>query len=84
MTDAHQRAREAALVCFSRRCLEGAWEGYDIDGGDIQDWATEFGLLVKTQYDPEKHGPNEFDLESGDDWYVFSDWMKAMIDGRDA
>jgi hypothetical protein len=55
----------------------GPWS--DLDGGDIQDKAVECGILVETQYDPEKHGPTETDQEPGDPWYVFSDEFKSAL-----
>ncbi len=69
----------AALAEFFNRCTESAWDGCGIDGSDVQEWGMELRLLTKTQYDPEKHGPNSYDVEPGEDWYIFSDWLKAAL-----
>lgn len=69
----------AALAEFFNRCTESAWDGCNIDGSDVQEWGVDLGLLTKTQYDPEKHGPNSYDVEPGEDWYIFSDWLKAAL-----
>ncbi len=68
--------KEFALAEFAELCFQSAWEGNDVDGGDIQEWGVQLGLLVETKYDPKKHGPSEYDLEPGDTYYVFSDWFK--------
>ena len=76
----------ARLAQFFKRCVEVSWDGGDVGGGDIQDWAVELGLLTETHYDPEIHGESEWDQEPGDPWYVFSQEMKALfkarVDGR--
>lgn len=69
----------AALAEFFNCCTESAWDGSGIDGSDVQEWGVDLGLLTKTQYDPEKHGLNDYDVAPGEDWYVFSDWLKATI-----
>jgi hypothetical protein len=46
-TEAHP-SRDALLV-FSRKVIKAAIEGMDVDGGDVQDWAIEAGLLVATE-----------------------------------
>ena len=40
------------------------------DGGDVQDYLHDHGILTVEKYDPEKHG--ESDCERGDDWYTFA------------
>ena len=57
---------------------EGCFEGYDLDGGQLQDKAVELGLLREETYDPEKH-PNvseNFDAEEGDRIFVFTELVK--------
>ena len=60
--------------------LEGAWTGSDLEGGEIQDKAVKLGLIVKVSYDPEVHGESEFDFMPGDDWYVWSEEMKSLLE----
>lgn len=56
------------------------FDGCDLDGGDIQNMAVKFGLIVETQYDPEEHGEDTIcDIAPGDPWYVFSDEMQAAL-----
>lgn len=57
----------------------GPWEGCGLDGGDIQDKAVSCGILVQVEYDPDEHGPNDYDAEKGDPWFVFSDEFKAAL-----
>ena len=68
--------KEFALAEFAELCIRSSWEGLDVEGCDIQEWGVQLGLLVETKYDPEKHGPSDFDLELGDPYFVFSDWFK--------
>lgn len=73
--------RESAAVAFVKWALqEGSWQGADLDGGSVQDKAESLGLIVKTQYDPEKHGPHDY-AEPGYDWYVFSDLLRGDEQG---
>ena len=61
-----------ALVEFFKWAMrEGPWDGGDLDGASVQDKAEELGLIVKTQYDAEKHGVQS-DFEHGDDWFEYS------------
>lgn len=67
------------LAEFVKWCIkESSFEGCDLDGWAVQDKAVEFGILIKTEYDPAKHGKND-DAEPGDEWFVFSeDFKKAL------
>ncbi len=56
---------------FTWAMREGPWDGGDLDGGSVQDKAESLGLIVKTQYDPEKHGM-QCDFEKGDDYFEFA------------
>jgi hypothetical protein len=68
-----QSEREPALVEFFKWAMrEGPWEGGDLDGGSIQDKAESLGLIVKTKFDPEKHGTAYGDFSDGDDYYEFA------------
>ncbi len=70
--------QDQALREFFRWAMtEGPWDGCDLDGGDVQEKACKLGLIIKTKYDPAKHGepPAAFDfcdIEPGDDWYVIA------------
>lgn len=56
---------------FARWCMgEGPWAGCDIDGGSAQDAALKFGIIKKVKYDPKIHGPNDYEAEAGDPWFV--------------
>ncbi|MGG3810910.1 hypothetical protein ABEV34_04575 [Methylorubrum rhodesianum] len=59
------------LIAFARWAIECAFDGQDADGADIQAVALHHGLLSKSPYDPEKHGPT-FEAEPGDDWYMLA------------
>lgn len=50
---------------------EGVWDGWQLDGDEIQDKAVEFGIIEEVEYDPVKHGENDVDAEPGDPWFVF-------------
>jgi hypothetical protein len=68
-----QSEREPALVEFFKWAMrEGPWEGGDLDGGSIQDKAESLGLIVRTKFDPEKHGTAYGDFSEGDDYYEFA------------
>ena len=63
------------LNAFCRDLLTDTFGG-DLDSFDIQAKAIAYGLLIETEYDPEKHGPNDVDAEPGDSWLVFADFLK--------
>jgi hypothetical protein len=69
------------LAKFADWMLQAAFEACDVDGSDIQEQAIKFGLVTETQYDPDKHGPSEYDCEPGDPYYVYSDSLKALLAG---
>lgn len=67
-----------ALVEFFRWAMrEGPWDGGDLDGGSVQDKAESLGLIVKTQYDAEKHGVQS-DFERGDDWFEYAPGLLGL------
>lgn len=60
---------------FAHRVIQAMWDGGDVDGGDIQDWARELGLIysrtaTKADVDEFSH----FDV--GDDMFEFEKWMQ--------
>lgn len=65
-------SRDALIKFFKWAMQEGPWEGGDLDGGSIQDKAESLGLIVKTKFDPAKHGDPYNDHGEGDDWYEFA------------
>ena len=69
---------------FARWCIdEGPFNGCDLDGGSVQQKAIECGLIVETKYDPDIHGESNIPCVSpGDRWYVFSDELTAMLEGK--
>ena len=69
---------EALLEFFRWAMREGPWDGCDLDGASVQDKAEALGLIVKTQYDAEKHGVQS-DFESGDDWFEYAPHIKALV-----
>lgn len=70
-----------AMAQFVRWAMqEGPWDGCDLDGASIQDKAEELGLIVKTQYDPEKHGlAADWMFSPGDDWFTLAPEIAALI-----
>jgi hypothetical protein len=56
---------------FARTIIQKAFEGHDWDGGAIQELAVQYEILKEVSYDPKIHGPNDFDVEVGDPWFVF-------------
>lgn len=56
---------------FVRWCLEeGAFEGHDLDGCEIQEMALKCGIIKETRYDPAVHGESNCDAQPGDSWFV--------------
>lgn len=57
---------------------EGPWDGCELDGYDVQSKALELGLVVRTEYDPEKHGEDsEYEIDAGDEWFVLAPEIAA-------
>lgn len=69
---------DALLAFFQWAMREGPWDGGDLDGASIQDKAESLGLIVKTQYDAEKHGVQS-DFEHGDDWFEYAPQLRADV-----
>ena len=65
------------LAEFARWAVEnGPFEGCELDSFEVLDKALACGILIKTEYDPEKHGGNSADAERGDEWFIYSDEFK--------
>lgn len=71
---AGERSLEQRLLLFFRAVMQDVWNGLDPDGGDVQNYAQEFGLTVKTTFDPKKHGAcaGADWCEDGDDWFEYA------------
>lgn len=69
-----------ASAAFAAEVLKSVFDGFSLDGFDLQELAVKHGLLVKTKYDPKKHS-NAYDdyVEPGDPWYVFSRGLKLSV-----
>jgi hypothetical protein len=76
MTD-EQTAAMAKFIAWA--LLEGPFDGCYLGGADIQEQAAALGLIVATTYDPKKHGPNDYDIKAGADWYVYAPWLTRAI-----
>lgn len=77
------RALESALADSERakNALLAFWhEVREHDGqcteNDFWDWSMNLGLMRVEPYDPEKHGPNDCDMDPGDDWHLCTDITK--------
>lgn len=76
--DTHADDTAANLALFlSWAMKEGPFDGCHLDGASTQDKAEELGLIVKTTYDPARHGENLY-AEAGDDWFEISPEVKAL------
>lgn len=72
--EAHRPRPANSLVEFARWAIaEGAWQGGDLEGGDIQNKAHKLGLieLVPGGYNPEVHGEDDY-AELGDPYFTFA------------
>lgn len=69
---------------FAKECLQVAFEGCGLDGGDIQDLAVKHGLIEQVAFDPSKHYDPEGVTEDGDQWFAYTDGFKAALTGAPA
>ena len=69
------------LAEFFEACMQAAWEGRDMEGGELQDMAKEMGLLKSEPFDCEKHEAAEalFDPEPGDEWFTLVPEVHALL-----
>ena len=55
---------------FGREIME-AWPEGDVDGFELQEIAHKHRVLVKTKFDPAKHGAyDDYGAEPGDPWFL--------------
>jgi hypothetical protein len=61
----------------SRRVIQASWDGCgEVDGGSIQDWAQELGLIFSrraTSKDEEEYS----EIYAGDNMLEFERWMQV-------
>ena len=67
-----------AAKSFAREIINAMWEGgcCDIDGGDVQEWATKHGLIVETVATADDIKGTNYYAEVGDPWFKYADWME--------
>ena len=78
-------SREVRLQWFARQVLDASFEGLDVDGASIQEWAKQAGLVdehvvtaADLADDSALRGIANFEcLSEGDTYYSFSDDLKA-------
>ena len=70
-TLAKSTAEPVGWEAFGKEICRIAWEGGDVDGGEIQDLGVKYGVLIEDKYDREKHDCIEF-AEEGDTVYFFA------------
>lgn len=58
---------------FALEIIQEALQGSDWDGGSIQDLAVKHRILKRVKYDPKVHGPNDIDVEPGDEWFILTE-----------
>jgi hypothetical protein len=61
------------LRAFAAEVMERSWSGGDLDGGEAQELALKYGVIVNVGFDPSQD-QDEWDagLEAGDDWFVLA------------
>lgn len=70
------RSALEGLVPFAKWAIrESAFSGSDLEGAEVQEAALAHGLLIRTVYDPERHGPSDV-AEPGMDWFEFSSTLE--------
>ena len=68
-----------ALEEFARWAIsEGAWQGGDLEGFEVQEKAEKLGLIVEEPggYDPKRHGPHDY-AEPGDTFFVYAPFLRG-------
>lgn len=65
-----------ALREFARRVFRQSWEGIDVDGGDIQEWGSELGLLKSRPATRDDVENSNGDFDVGDEIFLLEDWMR--------
>lgn len=60
---------------FAFRVIQASWDATDVNGGDIQDWARELGLIF-SRTATEKDAQEFSEIEPGDSMFEFEKWMR--------
>lgn len=78
---AETRVKLTGAQQFARKVIRAyAWSYDTPDGGDIQEWAEELGLIRNVGFDPKRHDDHlGLGLEVGDDWYEFTDLAASRL-----
>jgi hypothetical protein len=76
----HDKKDMAGLREFIRECVQAAFEGHGVDGGEIQDMAVKHGILRQVEFNPAIHTDSTGYSEKGDPWFVYTDEFKADAD----
>lgn len=64
-----EAANEFARWAIRHACFDDR----SLDGGDVQQKAYELGLLIREDFDPDKHDGHGAEFcESGDDWFTLA------------
>jgi len=70
----------AKLAEFLRWAVQDhAWEGYDLDGHEIEEKARDLGLIEEVKYDPDIHGEAKIDIEPGDTYDILTAEVRAAL-----
>jgi len=67
------------LVQFVKECVSYAWEGMNMDGGEIEELAVRCGVISQTKFDPSKHVDHTGYSEPGDPWFEYTDEFKSAL-----
>lgn len=69
----------ATLARFAREVLGALWEGYDLDGGEIQNLGLKHGLIREVAFHPARHTDHlGVGAAVGDPWYVEEKWLRKL------
>lgn len=55
------------------------FDALDYDGFEIQTDLVRLGVLAQTKFDPERHTDGTGEVESGDQWFEFTEYGRALI-----
>ena len=73
------KASNMNLAEFARECIQTAFEGYDLSGGDIQELAIKHGLIHQVAFDPARHHDPDNLTKEGDVWFNHTDGFTAAL-----
>lgn len=68
-----------SIAEFAKEIFRVAFDGGALDGADIQEMGSKYGLLNEEGYSIEKHGEEFLEFaDEGDTIYTFSDTLKSL------